>query len=399
MTKRVKALVKPDLLIWTRTSAGFSVPEAATRLDIDEERLVAWEKGEDAPSIPQLRKLANLYKRPLAVFFLQEEPTGFQVIRDLRRLPGTGFRHYPPNLQMEIRRASQKRALAQELLEDLGDRPPSFTLSAALNEDPEEIGQRIRQNLGITDDAQFKWRDPDGRSAFNGWRNHIEDAGVLVFQATLFTTEEASGFAIAEDPLPIIVVNRKDSPTRRSFSLLHELAHLALRISGVSDADTDAARPPEDQAIEVFCNQVAAATLVPRRLLLHDDRVIGHGKRSDRWIDSEISDLARTFGVSREMLVRRLLTFDRTTEAFYRAKRAQYAAEQREKQKRLKEKVAESEMRRNMPQEAVSNLGRPLVRMVLGNYYQDRLTLSEVTGYLGIKAKHIAKLEAMAGLR
>ncbi len=399
MAARVKALVKPEVLVWTRTSAGFSVPEAAHRLKIDEDKLTSWEIGEDAPSIPQLRHLATLYKRPLAVFYLQQVPKDFQVIRDLRRLPGIGLRHFPANLQLEIRRAAQKRELALEMLADLGEAATTFGLRATLDEDPEEIGLRLRAALGVSDDIQSKWRDSDGRAAFNAWRDRIETAGVLVFQATQFTTEDASGFAIAEDRLPVVVVNRKDPPTRRSFSLLHELAHLLLRVSGVSDLDTDAARPPEDQAVEVYCNKVAAATLMPQRWLLEDDRVAVQGTRSTTWTDSEIADLARSFGVSREALLRRLLTFERTTEAFYRSKRSQYLADYLAKQQREKEKTKDKGIPRNMPQETVSNLGRPLVRMILGNYYQDRMTLSEVVGYLGIKTKHFAKLEQAAGLR
>ncbi len=52
-----------------------------------------------------------------------------------------------------------------------------------------------------------------------------------------------------------------------------------------------------------------------------------------------------------------------------------------------------------MPQETVSNFGRPLVRMLLGNYYQDRLTLSALSGFLNLKVKHIPKLEQVAGMR
>lgn len=399
MTARVKALIKPGLLVWARTSAGFDVPEAARRLGVDEQRLLAWENGDDAPSIPQLRKLAVLYKRPLAVFYLQQAPKDFQVLRDLRRLPGMGFRHFPANLQIEIRRASQKRELALELLEELDDQAHSFTLIASRDEDSEEIGRRIRAALGVTEQEQARWRDADGRAAFNAWRTRIEQIGVLVFQAAQVATEEASGFALAEERLPVIVVNRKDPPTRRSFSLLHELAHLMLRISGVSDLDTDASRPPEDQAIEVFCNRIAAATLMPQSWLLEDERVVKHGPRSANWSDAEISDMARMFGVSREAVVRRLLTFGRTTEAFYQAKRNLYAAEHQANRQRDREKAAEDRISRNMPRETLSNLGRPLVQMILGNYYQDRLTLSEVAGYLGIKTKHIAKLEHAAGLR
>jgi len=103
--------------------------------------------------------------------------------------------------------------------------------------------------------------------------------------------------------------------------------------------------------------------------------------------------------VSREALLRRLLTFERTTADFYGRKREQYIAEYLANKARQKEQTADTEMKRNMPQETVSNFGRPLIRMLLGNYYQDRITLSEVSGYLGLKVKHIPKLEQAAGLR
>jgi Zn-dependent peptidase ImmA (M78 family) len=371
--------------------------EAAAKIQVVEDKLASWEAGEDAPSISQLRKIATTYKRPLAVFYLQAVPTDFQVIRDLRRLPGSGFRRLPPALMLEVRRAMQRRALALELMDDLGQQFPTFTLQAALTEDAETVGARIRNAFKITNDEQAKWRDPSGRAAFKGWRSHTEDAGVLVFQATSFDAEEASGFAVVEDRAPLIVVNRKDAPTRRSFSLLHELAHLMLHVSGVSDSHTDDSRPPEDQVIEVFCNHAAAAALIPKGWLLSDTRVVARGARSTTWTDSEIADLARNFSVSREALVRRLLTFGRTTDAFYRQKRGQYLAEYLAHRQKQQQESSGDTIRRNMPQETVSNFDGPLVRMILGNYYQDRLTLSDVAGYLGIKTKHIPKLEQMAG--
>lgn len=400
MAARVKSLNNPALIKWARETAGFSIADAAARLNISEEQLATFEKidADDAPSIPQLRKMATLFKRPLAVFFMAEPPTGFQVLRDLRRLPGSGMRHYSPALQMEIRASNERRELALELASEIDEQYPKFELAASLDENPEIVGARIRSALGVTDQLQLSWKDADGRASFNAWRTRIEDAGALVFQTTTFLTEEASGFAIAADNLPVIAVNRKDAVTRRTFSLLHEFAHLMLRVSGVSDSQTDAARPPEDQRIEVFCNHVAAAALMPKSTILADARVVAHGERSNNWRDAEIADLARSFGVSREALLRRLLTFNRTTNEFYTLKRAQYNAEYAANRAREKEKPPK-EMKRNMPVETVSNFGRPLVRMLLGNYYQDRLTLSAVSGFLNLKVKHIPKLEQVAGVR
>ena len=266
MATRVKALITPALITWARDTAGFSITEAADKLNIDAEKLTAWENPDDkaSPSIPQLRRMATLFKRPLAVFYLPDPPRKFEVMRDLRRLPGTGPRQFSPALQLEIRAATERRELALDLAADLDEELPKFILKAELKDDPEVVGKRIRDALGVTDELQSHWRDADGRTGFNAWRSRIEETGTFVFQTTAVASEEASGFAIFADFSPVISVNRKDALTRRTFSLLHEFAHLMIHVSGVSDLETDAKRPPEDQRIEVFCNQVAAAALMPK---------------------------------------------------------------------------------------------------------------------------------------
>src|SRR5216684_6240409 len=151
MAARTKASNNPALITWARETAGFSVAEAATRLSVSEGQLLAWESRdtEDAPSIPQLRKIAALFKRPLAVFFLSEAPTRFEVMRDLRRLPGAGLRHFSPALQMEIRASSERRELARELVSDLEEPTKPFRLSAKISDDPESVGRTIRTSLGV----------------------------------------------------------------------------------------------------------------------------------------------------------------------------------------------------------------------------------------------------------
>src|SRR5260370_19973794 len=130
MPAKVKAEINPALISWARDTAGFTVAEAAKKLGIEEERLAGWEQpaADDGPSIPQLRKLAALFKRPLAVFYLSEPPKNFTVMRDLRRLPATGIRRYSPALQMEIRAANERRELALELAAELEQDIPRFAL-------------------------------------------------------------------------------------------------------------------------------------------------------------------------------------------------------------------------------------------------------------------------------
>src|SRR5215203_2875977 len=92
MMPSVIATVKPELLLWARNSIGYDRAQAARRINVAEERLAAWEAGDARPTIPQLRKLATVYKRPLAAFYLDERPRSFDVMRDFRRFadPGGG---------------------------------------------------------------------------------------------------------------------------------------------------------------------------------------------------------------------------------------------------------------------------------------------------------------------
>lgn len=391
MAKRVKANINPDVLQWARTSASYSQRAAAEKLSIDEAILAAWEAGEDQPSISQLRRLAALYKRPLAVLYLPERPLTFKAMHDFRRLPASGSRSYSPELAYEIRLAQQRRELALELAEEQGDEDfPTFKLNTTLDASVEEVGRQIREALSVTFDIQSKWRDTN--SAFIAWRARIEDLGVLVFQATRVESSEASGFAHWAPKLPLIVVNRKDAMGRRLFSLLHELAHLMIHQSGVSDLE-DGRRQVSDQRVEVFCNKVAAAALMPRLQFLSQPTTEKAPSGRREWSDDEIETLAKTFSVSREAVVRRLLTLERTTDVFYRQKRAQYLQEYAAVQARKRQKETKKPIPRNMPLETVSSVGRPLIRLLLSQYHSQRLSLAEVSGFLGVKVRHLPGIE------
>ena len=180
---RVKAKIKPEILLWARETAGLSIDAAAKKIGVkNHERLAQWEKGEDAPTINQLRNLAQAYKRPLSVFYLQEVPQRFQVMKDFRRLPGMVAQQYSPELLIEIRCAQERRQLAFELLEETGETPKEFPLQATLDDDPEDVGLTVRKTLQVSYAEQTSWRDD--RAGFNLWRARIEDIGALVFQTT-----------------------------------------------------------------------------------------------------------------------------------------------------------------------------------------------------------------------
>jgi ribosome-binding protein aMBF1 (putative translation factor) len=91
------------------------------------------------------------------------------------------------------------------------------------------------------------------------------------------------------------------------------------------------------------------------------------------------------------------MTLQRASEDFYGRKRRQYAVEYQQQRQREKEKNEGKPIPRNMPRETVADYGKPFVRRVIENYHQDRISLSEASGYLGVKVRHVSGIERQLG--
>lgn len=384
MAERIEAMVEPELLVWARAKSGYNVETAAKKANLSAARLSAWEAGEARPSVKQLRKLARVYGRRIALFYLSEPPADFPPIKDYRRAWGEEHQAPSPELRSEIHLAQERRAVALELIEDEAREPPHFQLRASLDEDPENVAQRVRTALGISVEEQTDWEN--ARVAFNAWRFAIEGFGALVLQMTEVSTREARGFSIAESRLPAVVANNRDPFPARSFSLIHELAHAAIRQSGICDL-------AGHRGVEPFCNHVAGAVLVPAASLLDERVVRGHGG-SFEWDDPELIQLARTYQVSREVVLRRLLILRRTDERFYNQKRRQLLDEYERR---------ESEPRETGPvppsTKAVIRAGHYFSKLVLSSYSHGLITGSDVATYLGVRLKHVPRIEQLVSGR
>jgi Zn-dependent peptidase ImmA (M78 family) len=391
MPRSTEALVEPDILRWARDTAGLSVDEAAHSLQTHPERVQAWEDGDEHPSMAQLRRMATTYRRLLSDFYLPKAPDEASLPHDFRRMPGEVAFRYSKALRYQLRMARERRALALDLAAEQDIEVPQLTGHLQLGTDTERTGAELRRLLGVTLDMQRAWRDP--RASYNGWRGAIERAGMLVFQVAGIAPREMLGFSLPDRPLPVIGVNRKLAPNGRTFTLLHESVHVFLGESSICDIEEGELRPPQEQRTEVFCNAVAGAALVPRDTLLNHPLVARHPDRPRQWGEDELSTLARAFGVGRLVILRRLLTFGRTTDDFYGARHKAYGG--------LLDASAvtttseDEEYRRNMPQEVVSDLGRPFTRLVMESYDNTYTSLSDVSRYLGLRAQKVDKLRAL----
>jgi len=380
---RIEANPNPAILIWARATRGLSVDEAAKRIGVPGNRLAAWETAASKPTYAQLRKIGDVYKRPVAAFYLRHPPKDFAVMHDFRRHPDGEIGSISPELALEIRRGYDRREWALELLSQLDEKPSEEFPRIRLDQSIEEAATAVRRFLKLDIAMQGRWQE----KAFSEWRRQIEQAGILTFEMTSVPVEEARGFSIGKKPMPVAVANIKDSQRARAFTLLHETAHILLDSDGICDFNE---RRDQSGASETFCNQVAGATIYPREALLQSATVRAHVRGSVEWTDLELRSLANAFGGSRESALVRLRSLGLTTQAFCDARRAKFREEYR----------AERDRRATLDtgfapphQLALLSAGPLFVSLVVENFNRERITASDFSDYLQIRTRHIAEVQ------
>ena len=274
MAKSVKALITPEVLKWARERRiRLEIDYAAKRLKIKSEDLEAWENGTEQPTFAQLKKIAKRYKTHISIFYLSEPPTDFQPLTDYRVLPEqlVTDEEQVYRLNANIIEAFERRETLIELYELLEAPPPEVTLNVNKYENPGQAARKITEFLEFNR-VQLQ-RANDQYAALKFWKQIIEAKGILVCQTSVNThlsveLKTVRGFCIAQRPFPIIVVNPKDNPYGRIFTLIHELVHIALGESVIQNTGFEEVNTLNLDPIEVFCNQVAADFLVPESELL-----------------------------------------------------------------------------------------------------------------------------------
>lgn len=370
------------MLKWARESQGLSIEEVAERMKRDTEEIAAWEAGEKSPTYVQLETLAyNIYKRPLAVFFLPQPPTEPDPEKEFRTLPDFDLEDLSSDTRYQIRFAHSLQISLKELNDgrNPSDRLIFRDIALSIQRDVGEQAEQIRRYFDISLATQTSWRSSE--IALKAWRNSIENAGVFVFKHA-FKEKGISGFCLLDDEFPVIYLNNSTSKTRQVFSLFHELAHLLFHVNGISKFDTTyiARLPPPERRIEQFCNALAAEVLMPSADF--DAQLREYGRIDEGTVER----LASRYSVSREVVFRRLLD--------------KHLVSQRQYEERAAEWASQIEVREgtggNYYATQAAYLGERYLTLVFGRHYQGKLTVEQVADYLGVKTKSVAGLEEFA---
>lgn len=383
MAKAKTLAVDGRLVKWARESAGLSLEVAAKKAKVRPAIFAEWERTRAYRTPRQLESLADAFKRPVASFFLPEPPREPSLPADFRLAQTDNPPSFSFETRLAIRRARRLQRIYSELVEELGSRvrePERLgPLSIRRKESPEAAATRARSALGITIEEQTAWRDT--AEALRAWRARIEAQHVLVFQFAM-NPDEVSGFSISSTP--VVVLNKKDAPVRRIFTLAHEWAHLLLGEPGLCNVDE--ARIPLDESVEVYCNAFAAALLLPLEDFKTSAPAVAFSERRAS-LEAAVDDTARLFAVSRVVALRRFLTAEAITRETY-----QRMADKWRRERRRPTTVKKS--RGPLPHTLRgSELGTPFISRVLAAHERGLVSDADVADYLSLRLKHLAKLQ------
>ncbi len=293
-----RVAIQPELLRWACERAGLASADLEHKFPL----FSAWERGDAQPTLKQVEAFAKATYTPVGYLFLQEPPVEKVPIPDFRTVDNQYVGHPSPNLLDTIFVCQQRQEWYRNHARSMGETPLAFVGSATLRDDIVETAARIRSALGF--DLNERRQMPTWTDALRHFIEQADERGVLVMcNGVVYNNnyrhldpEEFRGFAMADDLAPLVFINGADTKAAQMFTLAHELAHIWLGQSAVSDSQPTVV--PE-QHVELWCNQVAAELLVPIKLMAQE--FDGTATLSD-----EVSRLARRFKVSALVVLRRI---------------------------------------------------------------------------------------------
>lgn len=394
--------VNPDVLIWARQTAGFSLEEAAEKLFDDGvqatalEKLAKMEDGEKPPSRAQLNKFASLYKRPLLAFYMTEPPRTGRRGQDFRQSPDRRTTRQNAILDTLLRDVKARQEVVRDILLDDEDfENLDYVGSLTMQSGVANVVTAITQRLDF-DHTDISLRKGNPEDLFKRLRYAAEEIGIFVLLmsdvGSWHSTIDASvfrGFAIADDVAPFVVINTKDAKAARAFTLIHEIAHIWLGQTGVSGAVSPRDPHNENARIEQFCNDVAGEILLP------DGQFKNHTPAIDP-SDADaahamIETIASRWSVSEPMVAYRLARRGELSVDAYQSLRAMYFARWKASQAREKEK----QKGKSGPDRHVLSqhyLGNAFIEVIYRTVRGNTLTYTKAANLLGAKPNAVEPL-------
>lgn len=385
-----KAYITPKVLKWARESARMTEEIAAAKVSVSIEKLKEWEEGTNQPTIKQAQTLAKAYKRPFALFFLPDVPRDFQPLQDFRK---TGSKNLTTSSIFIIREIQQKQAWISDTYSENQEDTLAFVGRFSIKDNPEVVAKDILDTLGINP-ASYTSENP-----IKEWIDAAETNGIFVSRTSFIhsrlklDSEELQGFAIADQYAPFIFVNSDDWNAPQLFTLVHELAHIWIAETGISnEVEPEIKQKDKFHPIELFCNEVAANALIPKEIIL--------GLNSNSFkTTKDVFKVAKQLGVSSFALLVRAFNLNIIPLATYQELKKQadfdYAEFlKREAEKKLKQKDKEKSGGPNYFLLQLNRNSRLFTQTVLDAFRGGIIEPTLASNLLNVQVNKFPKLES-----
>jgi len=305
----MNATLKPDVLRWVRKKAGLSEDALAEKIGVLVRLVKDWEMTGSIP-FSLVEKLAEKTRTPFGYLFLPIPPQPNLPIADFRRVDDASSLEPSDDLLDVIHMAQLKQNWYREYLIADGKKPLSFVGRSSWQTPSKETAEDIRKTLNI---------GPVLAQLTKTWEDTIkytteaaEDCGILVLRSGYagedtgrkLNVDEFRGFALSDEYAPLIFVNGADAPAAQIFTIAHEIAHVWIGETGVSNLEKTYS---VGSKIDTYCNSVAAEVLLP----LEELQVSWKGEINDI---SEIDRLSNEYKLSRIVVARRARDAGKLTE-------------------------------------------------------------------------------------
>ena len=294
----VRVEVNPERLRWARNRARLDADHLTHKFP----RYPEWEAGTLKPTLKQLEAVAKTTHAPVGAFFMSAPWNEPSPIPDFRVLGNRPISRPSVDLLETVYLCQQRQDWYRDFARLERIDPPALVRIATTESDVEAIARTMREALGFDVDQRsrlFTWED-----ALRLFIAQTDACGVLVMvngivgnnTSRRLDPKEFRGFALADDLAPLVFVNGADTKAAQMFTLAHELAHICLGESALSDIEA-VVRP--SHSVERWCDRVAAELLVPGAMLANQFR-------ADADLPVEVNRLARHFKVSTLVVLRRV---------------------------------------------------------------------------------------------
>lgn len=385
-----KAFITPNVLKWARESARMPIEIAASKVNVSLARLKEWEDGIEQPTIKQAQTLAKAYKRPFALFFLPEIPKDFQPLQDFR---SKNAKDLTTASIFIIREIQSKQSWISEVYSDNNEKPLPFVGRFSIQDDPLKVANDILTELKIHPESYIS------DSPIKEWIDAAESKGIFISRTSFIHSrlkldcDELQGFAIADKFAPFVFINSDDWNAPQLFTLVHELAHIWIAETGISnEIEPDIKNKSKFHPVELFCNEVAASALMPVSIIESFSPNIFENSK-------EVFKVAKSLGISSFAFLFRAFNTGLISQSEYKRLRMEADQEfknfvQREAEKKAKQQKKEKKGGPNYFLLQLNRNSRLFTQTVLDAFRGGNLAPNVASNLLNVHVNKFQQLEA-----